>query len=313
MRMTDRFPSSVALQQKYGRPRPTNRDFNTTAQRAVDTLATAAAEKTSNAVKVDGWPAYVHMYRFGSKVCTCKANPYVETPAGTAPDTSTIVRDGGTGIAGTTAPRPRTTFVLRGEFPETSLNDARRSDLQTFGPDNSEDVAFDGNVDEFRPEDIDVNNVLSTYSTLDDKPCGICGASGFIDTYQWMSGHKILLLPDDASIANGEINTNTRPHSIDLYKGGYAEWASEIPAYFTEVDVWRVRDNMAVPKEVKLKVDLTGTGNGPWSALSPNVFDGLKGTGGKVVFRAEAVNINDDEVAMFSHAEVSSYPRCLNC
>ena len=298
MKLTDRFRSHLLLSRR-GQPKPTNRNFNVIAQKAIDTFASVTAEKSSNAVKVDGWPAYVHLYRFGSEVCTCKrqdqfmAEPVEDFVADNAGSPRVVDRPNS---------GPVTSFVLRGDFAETAGGAVLRPDLQTQDVNPANEMLFDTDVDVFDAESVDIATTLAGYSTLDDKPCGVCGATGFIDTYMWASGARLLLLPNAAiDLSDAEVNTGTRPHSLDVTTGGEVIWEVEIPAYFEAVELWRVKDNTEKVKEVRLFTQLPG---GVWTALDYDVFDYLKGTGGKVKFKAQAQSDCADDIIMFTHAEI---------
>jgi hypothetical protein len=304
MRIAGRFTNSMSPSTRK-RVKTVNSGFNKTAQRAVDTLATVAAEKTAQALPVDGWPVIVHRYRCGGDVCTCKTKT-VDAPNPFSTDLEiddTLNQEVG-GFDAFTQPSLRTVVQLRGDGvasnPKIDRNTLQSNPVNT----NTNDMLFDDTVDSFPEMPTDLASSLAAYSTLDHKPCGLCGGTGFTDSYQWVSGQRILLTPAMARRdANSIINTDTRPHSLDITGPNSVYWTVEIPAYFEALELWRARDNIDLATEVALTLDATGTGDGPWTPFSVTCLDALKGKGGKIVVRATA-KANNDETVMFTHVEL---------
>lgn len=334
MRLSGRFTNGPANSptEKQGRMiEPSNEDFNAIAQKAVDTLATVTARKTTNALKVDGWPVIVHRYRQGGHVCTCKladaAGKDGKNPREPVDlyDTDLNITDRETDISpdGRSKPSLSMRFNLRGNESGTIGNRTQQSNNDQSAvnvrkilhsdmplkdpPVVTTDVDFDRSIENFPLENLDTFTAIALFNSMDDKPCGVCAGTGFVDSYQWVSGQKFTLLPANVIFSNpenGEVNTATRPHSIDLFGEGACTWALKIPAYFEQLDVWRVRDNIERASDITLSVDITGTGVGPWLPLSHTVFDPLKTTGGKVIVKATPRNASSDDITMFTHIDL---------
>lgn len=302
MRIGGRFTSSM-LPSTRKKVKTVNAGFNATAQKAVDTLATVVAERTAQSLPVDGWPVIVHRFRNGGSVCTCKTKPETSNPF----DTDLTISAEGAGSSsgdGFTTPNLTTFVTLRGDGVVSNPK-IDRSTLQTNAVNtNTTAMLFDDTVDSFPEMPLDLGESLAAFSTLDHKACGVCGGTGFTDSYQWASGARLLLLPATATIgALTSVNMDTRPHSIDVQGGGVVYWTVALPAYFEGLEIWRARDNTELAPEVALAVDLTGSGNGPWTPLSITCFDALKGVGGQVIVRATA-NADSSETVMFTHVEL---------
>jgi hypothetical protein len=314
MRMTNTGRSAAAralLPRQIGpRIKAVNEHFGHIAQAAIDTLATAAVNKSRNAIAVDSFPCNIHRYQMGSIPCTCKGR-IAQLPDEfiyPAHDTQMRTEDGGTPeylspnsvkLKAKIYSRPDGVSdqhkLFKGDLP---LNqDLNNSTIETN---------MDTQVGDMPELDFDNLPILGTFPALDEKQCGICAGTGFIDSYIWTSGHRYILRPEHANLgAYAEINTNTRPHTIDIRGNNSVTWTIKIPAYFEYLDVWRVRDNVEIAPELALTVDITGTGDGPWLPLSVGVFEPLKGTGGDVIIMASAFDATDNNtMTMFSHVDL---------
>jgi hypothetical protein len=315
MRLSGRFTSPVMLRNK-GRRVPNNTGFGTIAQKAVDTLSTVMAQRSNNSMALDGWPVYIHRWRNGGIVCTCKTKaPSAEDPYDTNLRVTEDLNSELPGHPPFTAPAMKMRVQLRGDGVEDNPK-INRSDMQSMNVNkNTLDTLFDTDVDNFPEEPLDIATSLASYATMDDKPCGICAGTGFIDTYQWVSGLRFILIPETAEFdQNTTVNTDTRPHSFDVEGANSVYWTIQVPAYFVGLEIWRVRDNIDLAPELRLTVDLTGTGDGPWNPLTVNAFDSLMGVGGAVIVRAQATNAAIDDISMFTHVEIylktSELPFC---
>lgn len=306
MRLSGRFTSPTMLENKARRVKPNNAGFNKIAQKAVDTMSTVMAERSNNSIPVDGWPVYVHRWRNGGTVCTCKSKNKEESDP-LAVDLH--IQDGLNAelqsFDNLAAPAMKMRVQLRGDGvgdnPRINRNDLQSSPVNT----NTLDVLFDTSVDDFPEEPLNISTSLASFATMDDKPCGICAGTGFIDTYQWISGARFVLIPSNATFdANTAINTSTRPHSFDITGCNSIYWTVQIPAYFLNLEVWRTRDNMDLVPEIQLTIDITGTGNGPWLPITVNVLDSLQGIGGKVTIQARAIKSTSEDITMFTHVEI---------
>lgn len=292
-----------------GLTKAVNSGFAGTAQKAIDTLAVAAADKSRNAIAVDSFEVNLYRYGPGSIKCTCKerSSP-LENPAEEDPhETGLHIHDELSPEYQT--PSGLTTKAVVNLRPD-GLDDEHmlyKDDLPSRNqpPLQQPGVTFDNELSDKPEQNLDDLPFISLFPSMDEKACGLCGGSGFIDTYRWASGMRLLLLPRHADLgSHATINTSTRPYSIDIRGPNYVRWTVRIPAYFEQLDVWRVRDNVENEGQVRLTVDLTGTGNGPWQKLSTSIFDTLKGTGGKVMIQATAWQADNDDITMFTHGEL---------
>jgi hypothetical protein len=87
---------ATLLRPNGGGSKAINSGFAETAQKAVDTLASAAADKSRNAIMVDSFEVNLFRYKIGNIPCTCKerVSP-LPSPAKQNPyDTSLHIEDG---------------------------------------------------------------------------------------------------------------------------------------------------------------------------------------------------------------------------
>jgi hypothetical protein len=296
-----------------------NEHFAHVAQQAVDTLATAAVNKSRNALLVDSFPCNIYRFQLGAIPCTCKGRvaPVPDDLIHSPHDLNQRVEDGVTPeYLSPNSFKAKATFRGR---PNGASNERRlfKADMPNNQDLNNNNVNnnFDTEVGDSPEVDLESLPILGTFPSLDEKPCGICAGTGFVDSYPWISGHRYVLRPHQADLGQfAQINTNTRPNSIDIDGDNFVTWTITIPAYFEFLDAWRVRDNLEPAPEIALLADITGTGNGPWLPLCVNIFDPLRGTGGNVIIKAQTIGANANDVTMFTHVDLylrtTELPRC---
>lgn len=275
-------------------PIPQNRGMAATAQAAIDIAATVAARRSAEAIKVDGYPVYVHKYGSGSVRCSCqgaKSAQINEPRTGVLSDSGRI----------DDVLNPSMTVHLRGRANANSqIDEAEFFDLPEMDkrPETFNDTSFDQN-DPGNGEPID--DILDNlFPTLDGKRCGICGGTGYEDSYKWISGIKYnLTVRNVHDYRNNLLNAETRPYSFELGGGSYILWRLDVPAYFIGIDRWKTMDNMDLDNSLLVEVDL-GLGAG-FAPINNNSFDLLKGQGGSVTIRVTPKNSNPEQVTAFTH------------
>lgn len=319
MRLTNTYNNAGARQfmprLNGGRSKAINSGFAQTAQKAIDTLATAAADKSRNAIMVDGFEVNLFRYHTGSIVCTCKDRvSYLPGPSASSDPHQTGLQVVDTGNPEYQSPVGIKSHAVSKVRPDgiSDEHNLYKDDLPIQRRDkNPLDTVFDINVSDSPEVNFDDLPMYGAFPSIDTKMCGICGGTGYVDSYKWASGKRYTLLPADADLgAFAEINTTTRPHSVDIRGTNSVTWLVNIPAYFECLDVWRVRDLIAPETNVRLTIDITGTGNGPWLAMSTSVLNPLQGTGGPVIIKATAVGASDDDVTMFTHVDLYLRTSC---
>lgn len=311
-----------------------NRGMSTIAQSAIDNIASIAARKSVEAIATDSWPVYVHRLRPGTFTCSCRKEAdeeYNDTYSLDDPDSllnlkETDYSSADEGFEGNF----KTSIQLRGAGVKDShlkRDDTLRPADPTFADLTQEglrDSTLDGNYP-VEPN-TDFSDLISMFPSLGSQ-CGVCGGNGMRDAYEWVSGTKILLVPDNMSSSSGNVivDRSTKPWSVQIDAAdatSYGEWTITIPAYHLGLDIVRVKDNLGLSPEFTIEarnpVQGNENANDAWVALTkaflqPYLSVGLANLRVRVRLN-KAISQSSDSYATFTHVEIwllaNELPRC---
>lgn len=298
---------------------PQNRNMSVPVTEAIDTYATMAVRKSVEAIRTDGYPVFVYRSKQGTQVCTCRKGedngPFAEEiPVGenyTITDTLISSED-------SLGSQPKQTVRLRGYGAEDSFDRAARPDIKKApeqeyldGPGTSFEE-IDGNYS-VQPGG-DFSDLINLFPSLGKTACGICGGSGMVNGYKWMSGEKIMLLPENAKLS-GEvsIDTSARPYALEFSdsRNTFAEWVVDLPAYHINILFVKVKNNAKISPEFIIEyydpvlVDQNDADG--WQRLRAGGLAQYRDTGVRSLrlrVNLKAGKLGEDELAVMTHGEI---------
>jgi hypothetical protein len=239
---------------------PVNSGYSNVVQNEIDNLVASQAHRSSEAVQVDGHVCYVWAYQKGSKKCICKTSKLPKVDDFAVSDTTNINT---IHVTNSQDSKIHPTIRLKDMFDgqQTELQD-KYLDMKPVITSEDDDVMesemiLDDELDGNTYENLEDEVYAWLTGTSGKNPCGICGGSGYLDSYVIRGSERIILDINSASFS-GEI-LDSVPPSVSLKSGDIIAWKLEIPYYWVSYR-YRVRNNYidSLPNvEIKRESDLT--------------------------------------------------------
>lgn len=288
------------------------------AQDTIDHIVSRANTQYLEAINTDG-VSFMHWVRgMDGHFCTCyhpvepKAKTHDKsTPVDTDDSLINAAQDGDDG----------TVFKVRGfkerrfksSMPRESESGIQLPEPSDAGELNASDVDFD---------DADFNEVVDESGLLklgpdsgilfggESKQCGICFTTKYVEGYKLSNGKRIVL---DASgtypfaLKGMTLETQKAPHAFSSGQNTQVgvEWTLELPAYFTECLIVRVRNNVApadgVVIEYKFTDDLDTV---PFSPLTVEFLRTRRGLRTNLIVRVRPKIDSLENFVEFTHVEI---------